>query len=130
MKRKKQTPVPCKYPGCVELVRDGSYCSKHKHQAAGSGGRRREPAAWHGLYYTKSWRELRTVQLIKEPFCRICAEAGIRTPAEDVDHIIPHRGDMMMFCDMNNLQSLCHSCHSRKTAAETAGGSPPPKNVF
>lgn len=130
MKRKKQTPIPCRHPGCAELVRDGSYCGKHKSQAAGSGGGRRDSAAWHGLYYKSKWKELRTVQLLREPFCRTCAAAGRRTPAEDVDHIIPHRGDMQLFTDPGNLQSLCHSCHSKKTAAEAADGPPQPKNVF
>lgn len=53
-----------------------------------------------------------------EPFCRSCAERGERTKATEVDHIIPHKGDMRLFSDKNNLQSLCKRCHSRKTLAE------------
>ena len=58
------------------------------------------------------------MQLLKEPFCRSCARQGRRIRATDVDHITPHRGDWALFVNPNNLQSLCHSCHSRKTAAE------------
>ncbi|MGM9649714.1 MAG: HNH endonuclease [Butyricicoccaceae bacterium] len=35
-----------------------------------------------------------------------------------MDHIKPHRGDWGLFADQNNLESLCHRCHSRKTLAE------------
>jgi len=35
-----------------------------------------------------------------------------------VDHIQDHKGDRALFADLDNLESLCHSCHSRKTAAE------------
>ena len=43
---------------------------------------------------------------------------GRYTKATDVDHIVPHRGDRDLFWDRNNWQALCHSCHSKKTAAE------------
>ena len=38
--------------------------------------------------------------------------------AKEVDHIIPHRGDMQLFWDVANWQGLCKSCHSKKTAQE------------
>ena len=37
---------------------------------------------------------------------------------EDVDHIIPHRGDQKLFWDRNNWQALCKPCHDRKTGKE------------
>jgi 5-methylcytosine-specific restriction protein A len=38
--------------------------------------------------------------------------------ATEVDHIIPHKGDMKLFWDSDNWQGLCKSCHSKKTAKE------------
>jgi len=38
-----------------------------------------------------------------------------------VDHITPHKGDNDLFWDRANWQSLCESCHNRKTAAEDMG---------
>jgi hypothetical protein len=38
--------------------------------------------------------------------------------ANVVDHIIPHRGDMELFWDESNWQSMCEPCHNRKTASE------------
>lgn len=110
-----QKPLrPCRKPGCRELTRDG-WCPTHRPKDA----RRRESAEWHKLYLLPVWQDdLRPTQLLREPFCRDCAGRGLRTPATDVDHIRPHRGDWSKFNDRENLQSLCHRCHSAKTMRE------------
>ena len=46
---------------------------------------------------------------------------GRAVPATDVDHIRPHKGNEDLMWDEENLQALCHACHSRKTAAEDGG---------
>lgn len=61
---------------------------------------------------------MRAAQLLIEPFCAECAKQGRRVRASDVDHIRDHKGNATIFFDADNLQSLCHSCHSRKTLAE------------
>lgn len=106
----------CRHPGCHVLTA-GGYCPKHKPAVAS----RKASAAWHYLYTDPRfhWAEHRRDQLIREPWCRECARHGLRTPATDVDHIVPHRGDAGLFAH-GELQSLCHSCHSRKTLAENA----------
>lgn len=106
---------PCRHPGCCELVSDG-YCSAHQPR----GDRRSaEAQSWRWMYQTDKWRkDLRPAQLLREPFCRECAKRGRRVRATDVDHITDHKGDWAAFCDRSNLESLCHSCHSRKTARE------------
>lgn len=105
---------PCRHPGCPELTRDG-WCPAHKPKPAP----RRESAVWHGWYNLPVWTDtLRPAQLLREPFCRECARLGTRTWATDVDHIRDHKGDWSLFTDPSNLESLCHSCHSRKTARE------------
>ena len=106
---------PCKYPGCCTLV-PGGYCQKHRPKDRGRRGE--EAQSWRWMYGTEIWGKLRADQLLREPWCRECAAKGYRQRAEDVDHIRPHRGDWETFSDPGNLQSLCHSCHSRKTAEE------------
>lgn len=102
---------PCRHPGCPALTRDG-WCPKHKPPPAA----RRESAQWHGWYSLPIWTgQLRPAQLLREPFCRACARRGVRTRATDVDHVRDHKGDWGRFTDPGNLESLCHSCHSRKT---------------
>lgn len=62
---------------------------------------------------------MRTRQLAERPWCEACLVQGIHEPAEEVDHIKPHRGDPSLFFDEKNLQSLSKRCHSEKTASET-----------
>lgn len=108
---------PCLYPGCTALVRSG-YCDAHRPPDT---ARRSERSRAYRRWYSLSvWTdELRPQQLAREPFCRTCAARGLRTRATDVDHVVPHDGDWARFTDPGNLESLCHSCHSRKTAAES-----------
>lgn len=107
---------PCRHPGCAALTREG-YCDKHKPRKAA----RRISAEWHGWYSLGIWTDdLRPAQLLREPWCRECARRGVRTWATVVDHIKPHRGDWQLFVDPANHQSLCETCHNRKTAREMA----------
>lgn len=107
---------PCRHPGCPALAREG-YCPQHKPSKAP----RRVSAEYHGWYSLPVWTEdLRPAQLLREPWCRACAKRGVRTRATVVDHVTPHRGDWALFIDPANHQSLCKSCHDRKTAKEMA----------
>ena len=107
---------PCRYPGCFALTKDG-WCPAHKPEPRRSV--RRESAKWHNWYNLSIWtQDLRPAQLLREPFCRECARRGLRTWATDVDHIRDHKGQWALFMDESNLESLCHSCHSRKTMRE------------
>lgn len=103
----------CRHPGCQKLTADG-YCPDHKPRHE-----RRASASWHKFYTDPryGWKRRRENQLAREPFCRECARRGYRTRATDVDHVVPHRGDLELFLH-GELQSLCHACHSRKTMAE------------
>lgn len=105
---------PCRHPGCWVLT-DSGYCQDHRPKPV---ERSDESKSWRWMYSTGKWKILRGEQLLSEPFCRDCAKRGERVRATDVDHIRDHKGDWALFTDPHNLQSLCHSCHSRKTYAE------------
>ncbi|WP_207779294.1 HNH endonuclease signature motif containing protein [Zavarzinia aquatilis] len=77
---------------------------------------RRESAASRG--YGRKWQAARLGFLASHPLCRECGEIGRVTPATEVDHIQPHRGDQGLFWDRTNWQPLCKSHHSAKTARE------------
>jgi len=102
------------------------YCSKHQFFDKEQDRKRRiisdksrRSAKERG--YTFSWHKIRTLYLQANPLCALCEKRGRLTPATCVDHIIPHRGDDALMWDEENFQSLCQSCHSRKTAKEDGG---------
>ena len=59
--------------------------------------------------YGHCWRRLRRWVLAAGPLCVVCGRL-----ATDVDHIVPRR--LGGTDSLDNLQPLCHECHSRKTA--------------
>lgn len=101
---------PCATPRCTALVRRG-HCPQHAQQ------RERERPLWESrkLYRTARWAAMRRQQLQARPLCHACEARGRVTPAEHVDHRTPHRGDLTLFWDADNLDSLCAACHGAKT---------------
>jgi 5-methylcytosine-specific restriction protein A len=65
--------------------------------------------------YDTTWQKLRKWQLATFPICKACE----RQSANEVDHILPIN-DGGARLDPANLQSLCKSCHSKKTAQDVA----------
>lgn len=62
---------------------------------------------------SKAWRSIRAIVLADDPLCQTCKAMGYIVEAKDVDHIDGDSHNNVR----SNLQSLCHSCHSRKTAS-------------
>ena len=109
----KRPNPPCRHPGCAALVPYGTkYCERHRSFHPEEA----RPASDRG--YDSAWRKARKRYLEAHPLCVQCTKEGRYTKATDVDHIVPHRGDRDLFWDVKNWQALCHSCHSKKTAAE------------
>lgn len=114
---------PCKFPGvrCCNLTEPGQrYCPEHmriyerqergRHKEYKS---RRRDSKEQAFYSSTDWRKARAWKLKHTPICEICRMDN----ATMVDHIVPiKQGGAGL--DPNNLQSLCQSCHNRKTARE------------
>lgn len=104
-------PHPCNHTGCSVLTH-ASRCPEHtRAQRARFDATRLSP---RDRGYDRTWRVIRRNVLAEEPTCRVCGER-----ANEVDHMLPlNRGGTN---ERTNLQALCHSCHSRKTASEDGG---------
>jgi len=99
----------CPAPGCGALT-SGGPCERHRPKD--------ERRHRHAVYNLRAWRDrLRPAKLAANPLCEDCERRGKLVAATDVDHV---DGDEWNWA-WENLQSLCHPCHSRKTAA-TQGG--------
>jgi 5-methylcytosine-specific restriction enzyme A len=69
------------------------------------------------FYQSSRWHKLSKYFRHLNPLCNQCLKNGETKPAECVDHIVPIIEGGQMW-NVNNLQSLCYSCHNRKTANE------------
>ncbi len=64
------------------------------------------------FYNSAAWKRLRKAKLAASPVCETCLPRV--TAATEVDHVKAiNLGGAPL--DWDNLQSLCHECHSRKT---------------
>ena len=77
----------------------------------------------HRWYCTAGWQRRRAHQLMIEPLCRLCLEAGRVTLATVADHCQPHRGDFTAF-RLGQLRSLCADCHNRLDRTNSARAGP------
>lgn len=65
-------------------------------------------------YTHSAYRKRRAVFLNANPLCVHCSEKGLIEPATVLDHIQPvEQGGS--FYDTDNWQSLCVTCHARKS---------------
>lgn len=69
--------------------------------------------------HTRAWRRLRRMKLAANPLCEAHLKQGRVVPATDVDHVVSREDGGTD--DWDNLMSMCHSCHSRKTATVDGG---------
>jgi 5-methylcytosine-specific restriction enzyme A len=115
---------PCRRNGCAQLVVRGycDGCSPTYSAAARYEAKRSElkSTVW---YNSARWRKMRAGYFARHPLCvdpyRVHAP-GVAL-ATDLDHKVPHKEDFVLFWDHDNLQGLCHSCHSTKTVKEDGG---------
>lgn len=116
--------VPCGKSGCSELVSGSGYCPAHAyladayralHEASRPGSNRR---GYDGRWKKYARRFLAANPLCADPFKR---HVGVVTPATQVDHITPHKGDRRLFWDPTNHQPLCASCGGYKSSVEAGG---------
>jgi len=52
--------------------------------------------------YTRKWERARKAYLAEHPLCVECEKQGDVTPATDVDHIVKHDGNPVLFWDQDN----------------------------
>lgn len=102
-------PHPCNYPACPRVTRE-RFCPDHATRVDHG----RLNASRRG-YTSAAWRALRASILMRDPLCRSCHGA----PSTHADHVVARANGGTDA--PSNLQGLCASCHSRKTAREDGG---------
>lgn len=88
-----------------------------------SDGHRRANEVSRRKYYSARWARLRLAILARDHgLCQACLRAGKTTPGNQIDHIRRAEENPELFWRTDNLQTLCQTCHSRKTIEETNHG--------
>ncbi|MCO6414803.1 HNH endonuclease [Siccirubricoccus sp. KC 17139] len=90
-----------------------------KAQLARQAERKTAKAERDKVNYDWQWRKLRNQHIKANPICLHCLSEGITREAKEVDHIEPVSRNPERRLDPSNLQSLCHSHHQIKSAAES-----------
>ena len=113
--RKPVRRAPARACGSCGQAFRGRHCVPCERVRKKRGGTRWSNAG-ASFYKSARWRRIRADVLRSSP---VCVVVGCDSRATAVDHIVPRRlggGE-----DRANLQALCGSCHSRKTASEDGG---------
>ncbi len=115
-----RAPTPCRFPGCAAVVAVPGYCDQHRVAVHREYGRARRGFDTERTFYqSRKWRAARAAYLREHPLCGHCEGRGLLVAAVVVDHVTPVKDGGARYAAFN-LQSLCVSCHNRKTARETA----------
>jgi 5-methylcytosine-specific restriction protein A len=103
----RRLPLPCRHPGCPELVAGGGYCPAHLRAEYQEQDRRRGTPSQRG--YGWEWQRIRRQKLTAEPYCERCGSPAV---------LVHHRDHNPANTAWANLESLCRGCHEREHAGK------------
>jgi 5-methylcytosine-specific restriction enzyme A len=116
---------PCAEIGCGNLT-EKTYCKIH--QKILEENRRKSTQIYNrygrdsvidAFYKSKEWKQMRALAFERDNgLCQRCLKKGILKVANVVHHIVEIKDDWSLRLVLENLESLCHSCHNahHKTA--------------
>jgi 5-methylcytosine-specific restriction endonuclease McrA len=61
--------------------------------------------------YSSKWDSASIGFLKKNKTCKACELAGVLQRAQVTDHVVPHKGDMVVFWDRSQWQAVCRWHH-------------------
>ena len=130
---------PAKLEECVSTARpawprrvcmaESPFHEPSSSSCRGSGARWRSSARWTAERpsaarrgYGPRWRQARASFLAQHPLCAACRARGRVVQATVVDHVVPHRGDQLLFWDESNWSPSCKLCHDGQDRARGSLG--------
>ena len=103
----------CGVFGCTNFAKDGkSYCEEHLKSESKKYEKYLRGYDAHARYDSR-WVKVRNIYIKSHPFCEECIKENKFTKATIVHHIIPVSVDENKKYDLENLESVCASCHKK-----------------
>ena len=110
--------MPRRAPTHSELLRQRQ--GRKARDAEYDERRKRDPALAEARRIRSStrWRKVRALKLARDPLCEDCLEHGVTEAATQVHHVegLVKRADLAFV--LENLASLCATCHATREAKE------------
>lgn len=70
---------------------------------------------YNKFYKSREWIKGRQLAIVRDhALCRDCLDKDVITPYNTVHHIVPIKEDWSKRLDIDNLISLCESCHQKR----------------
>lgn len=113
-------PTACRNAACSNPASEGGYCDTCRTKEGPQPGILPESKfasneQWKHLYGQSRWRHpvtgLRAATLRRDIMCVVCK----RRPSTVADHIVDHRGNLVLFFSPSNVRGVCAPCHNEKT---------------
>lgn len=118
--------IKCKVGICREYVEQPErYCEKHKGNTATNYNKyvRTNPQnkKYADFYACGEWKRMRQYKLSINPLCEVCMRDNKKTIATIVHHVHEIRTNLgwEKRLDINNLESICQSCHNKEEHAHS-----------
>ena len=105
----------CFHPSCRLFIPfTETYCDKHEPNKEYNQARRRFDGEYISFYKSRAWTNVRKVAMMRDDYlCVNCTRNDIIKPAQLVHHVIEVKTDWDKRLDLNNLESICESCHQK-----------------
>lgn len=111
---------PCNYPRCPNLTRD-THCDKHMIDKQNKEAENQRHYDKHSrdkqsttFYKSKEWKRMRSHIFSKSHgLCVHCLKDKRIKRADMVHHLVEVKKNWNKRLDINNLISLCNSCHGK-----------------
>lgn len=110
---------PCGEIGCGNLT-EKTYCETHQKNAEEN--RRKSTQIYNrygrdskinAFYLSKEWKRVRALAYERDNgLCQRCLKGSVLKRADVVHHIVEVKEDWSLRLTLDNLESLCHSCHN------------------
>ncbi|PXW88809.1 5-methylcytosine-specific restriction protein A [Pseudogracilibacillus auburnensis] len=114
----KQKPLkPCREIGCRNLTRK-TYCKiheKNKGETMRNYNKYGRDPVVDSFYKSRAWQRVRRLAYERDNgLCQRCKSNGHLVKADVVHHIVEVKTDWDQRLELDNLESLCHSCHNKE----------------